>query len=169
MSESHEPSTGVIAKVVGDCERYWRATGVPGRRIADMKLELTQHLAEATTNGRKVESVIGGDLAEFAETWAAEYRSGAPSSAWEDVRSGRNALRQSVRREFIGYGLSVVVVVAGVAIAASGGDRVENETWRWLWTGLALAMGSARFSPPASSCCPLRSAPLLPRFWPGWG
>jgi len=85
--------------------------------------------------------VIGGDLAEFAETWAAEYRAGAPRSAWEDVTSGRNALRLSVRREFIGYGLAVVVVVAGVAIAASGGDRVENETWRWLWTGLALVMG----------------------------
>ena len=130
-----------LNKVVVDCERYWRATGVPGRKIFDMKLELSQHLAEATSNGRKVESVIGGNLAEFAETWAAEYRAGAPSSAWEDVTSGRNALRQSVRREFIGYGLSVVAVVVGVAIAASGGDRVENETWRWLWTGLALVMG----------------------------
>ena len=129
-----------LDKVVIDCERYWRATGVPGRRIADMKLELSQHLAEATSNGRQVESVIGGDLAEFAETWAAEYRAGAPSSAWEEVRSGRTALRQSVRREFIGYGLAAVVVVAGVAIA-SGGERVENETWRWLWTGLALVMG----------------------------
>jgi membrane protein implicated in regulation of membrane protease activity/DNA-binding ferritin-like protein (Dps family) len=136
MSEALE-----LNKVVLDCERYWRATGVPGRRIADMKLELSQHLAEATSNGRQVESVIGGDLAEFAETWAAEYRASAPTSAWEDVRSGRAALRQSVRREFIGYGLSVVVVVAGVAIAASGGDRVENETWRWLWTGLAIVMG----------------------------
>ena len=136
MSEALE-----LNKVVLDCERYWRATGVPGRKIADMKLELSQHLAEATSNGRQVESVVGGDLAEFAETWAAEYRSGAPSSAWEDVRSGRNALRQSVRREFIGYGLAVVVVVAGVAIAASGGERVENETWRWLWTGFALVMG----------------------------
>lgn len=136
MSEALE-----LNKVVIDCERYWRATGVPGRKIADMKLELSQHLAEATSNGRQVESVIGGDLAEFAETWAAEYRSGAPRSAWEDVRSGRNALRQSVRREFIGYGLAVVVVVAGVAIAASGGERVENDTWRWLWTGFALVMG----------------------------
>ncbi len=106
-----------------------------------MKLELSQHLAEATSNGRKIESVIGGDLAEFAETWAAEYRDGAPRSAWEDVTSGRDALRRSVRREFIGYGLSAVAVVAGVAIAASGGERVENETWRWLWTGLAVVMG----------------------------
>ena len=54
-----------------------------------MKLELSQHLAEATSNGRRIESVIGGDLAEFAETWAAEYRDGAPRSAWEDVTSGR--------------------------------------------------------------------------------
>jgi membrane protein implicated in regulation of membrane protease activity len=130
-----------LPRVVLECERYWRATGVPGRKIADMKLELSQHLAEATSNGRKVESVIGGNLADFAETWAAEYRVGVPSSAWEDVKSGRTALRQSVRREFIGYGLSVVAVVAGVAIAASGGDQVENETWRWLWTGLALVMG----------------------------
>ena len=130
-----------LNKVVADCERYWRATGVPAPRIADMKLELSQHLAEATSNGRRIESVIGGDLAEFAETWAAEYRAGAPTSAWEDVTSGRDALRRSVRRELMGYGLSAVAVVAGVAIAARGGGPVDNETWRWLWTGMAVAMG----------------------------
>jgi len=135
------PDALELNKVVIDCERYWQETGVPGRRIADMKLELSQHLAEATSNGRQIESVIGGDLAEFAETWAAEYRDRAPRSAWEDVTTGRHALRRTVRREFIGYGLAAVAVVAGVAIAASGGERVENETWRWLWTGLALAMG----------------------------
>ena len=141
MSESLEPSTGVIAKAVDDCERYWRATGVPGRRIAEMKLELSQHLAEAISNGRRIETVTGGDRAEFAETWAAEYRVGAPSSAWDDVASGRDALRRSVRRELIGYGLAAVTVMTGVAIAARGGEPVENETWRWLWTGLSVAMG----------------------------
>lgn len=135
------PDALELNKVVIDCERYWRETGVPGRTIADMKLELSQHLVEATSNGRKIESVIGGDLAEFAETWAAEYRDRAPRSAWEDVTTGRSALRRTVRREFIGYGLSVVAVVAAVALATSGGERLENETWRWLWTGLSLVMG----------------------------
>lgn len=141
MPESFDLDRGVIAKVVSDCERYWRATGVPGRKITDMKMELSQHLTEATSNGRRIDSVTGGDLAEFAETWAAEYREGAPRAAWEDVTSGRNALRRTVRREFIGYGLSILAVVAGVAIAASEGERVDNETWRWLWTGFALVMG----------------------------
>ena len=135
------PEALELNKVVADCERYWRETGVPGRRIAEMKLELSQHLVEATSNGRQIESVIGGDLAEFAETWAAEYRERAPRSAWEDVTTGRSALRRTVRREFIGYGLSVVAVVTAVALATSGGETVENETWRWLWTGLAIVMG----------------------------
>lgn len=85
--------------------------------------------------------MVGTDLAEFAETWASEYRERAPQSAWEEVASGRNALKRSQRHELVGYGLAVVAVVAAIAVAASGGDQVENETWRWLWTGLAVVMG----------------------------
>ena len=63
-----------LNKVVADCELYWRTTRVPGRRIADMKLELSQHLAEATSNGRKIESVIGA-------TWPSLPRPGRPNTA----------------------------------------------------------------------------------------
>ena len=128
-------------QVVSDCERYWRATGVPRRALADMRLQLEQHLTDAQTEGRSLSDVIGPDLAEFAETWAAEYRERAPASAWDEVTSGRHARRRSQRRELAGYALAAGAVVAAVAIASSGGERVENETWRWLWTGLAVVMG----------------------------
>ncbi|MGH8928526.1 MAG: NfeD family protein [Acidimicrobiia bacterium] len=130
-----------LNRVVSDCERYWRQTGVPGWRIVDMKLELHRHLFDATSDGRAVESVIGSNLAEFAETWASEYRDRLPDSAWEEVASGRTALKQTQRRELIGYGLATVAVMAAVAAGANGGEQVENEIWRWLWTGLAVVMG----------------------------
>lgn len=130
-----------LNRVVMDCERYWKETGVPGRTLAEMKLELSQHLSEATIAGRSIEAVVGGNLADFAETWASEYRDRVPASAWDEVTSGKTASNRSNRRDLVASSLAGVAVVAAVALAANGGESVDNETWRWLWTGLALVMG----------------------------
>lgn len=129
-----------VARVVENCERYWRETGVPHRASREMKMQLEEHLRSATANGRPVESVIGMSLADFAETWASEYRL-RPTASWEDVTSGRTGRSRAARRELTGYGAGVTLVVAAVALAANGGDQVENDVWRWLWTALAVVMG----------------------------
>jgi membrane protein implicated in regulation of membrane protease activity len=105
-----------------------------------MKMQLEEHLRSATANGRPVESVIGMSLADFAETWASEYRL-RPTASWEDVTSGRTGRSRAARRELTGYGAGVTLVVAAVALAANGGDQVENDVWRWLWTAFAVVMG----------------------------
>jgi membrane protein implicated in regulation of membrane protease activity len=105
-----------------------------------MKLELSQHLIEATADGRRVEEVIGNDLPDFAESWAVEYRERAPLGAWEDVATGRAASRRANRRDLWASSIGGAAVLAAVALAASGGESVDNEVWRWLWTGLALVM-----------------------------
>jgi membrane protein implicated in regulation of membrane protease activity len=136
VAEALDPS-----RVVADFERYWRETGVPHGALVEMRLQLEQHLTEARDEGRSLSEVIGPSLAEFAETWASEYRDRAPASAWDEVTSGRTARRRSERRQLVLYALAVVAVVAAVAIGSSGGERVDNEIWRWLWTGLAVVMG----------------------------
>lgn len=129
-----------LSRVLMECERYWRETGVPWRAVSEMKLELSQHLIEATADGRSAEAVFGRNLAEFAESWASEYRDRAPASAWDDVASGRTASSRANRRELVALSAAGVLVVAAVALAANGGEPVDNETWRWLWTGLAVVM-----------------------------
>jgi hypothetical protein len=61
-------------RVVRACERYWKRTGVPRDRIAEMRAELETHLHEAAVEGRPVESVVGPDVTAFAEGWAREFR-----------------------------------------------------------------------------------------------
>lgn len=129
-----------LQRVVDSCERYWRETGVPGRASTEMRLQLEEHLNSATASGRPIESVIGANLAEFAENWASEYRL-RPTATWDDVKSGRTGRDRAARRELIAYAAGITLVVAAVALAANGGDQLENDVWRWLWTGLAVVMG----------------------------
>lgn len=77
--------TADLERVVRDCSRYWKRTGVPRDRIAEMRAELEAHLREAVSEGRSVESVVGRDPSGFAEEWAREFR--PPVIA----RSGRRA------------------------------------------------------------------------------
>ena len=133
-----------ITRIVADCVRYWRETGVPRKAVEEMRIELEQHLLAADEEGRPPERVVGPDLAEFAESWAAEHRS-SPSVSWSDVESGRSARNRLSRNATVVYALGTVSLVAGVIAGAqlSGGDSVENEIWRWFWTILAVAAAVA--------------------------
>jgi len=133
---------GDVNRLVEDCARYWTEAGLPRRRVAEMRLELTQHLEAAAAEGRDPESVVGPDIAKFAETWAAAFKpAGSELPTWEEVMSGQTGAARRIRRELVALAFGVVALVAAVAVAGKGGDPVENELWRWLWTGLAVVMG----------------------------
>ncbi len=127
------------AKVMAEIERYWLETGLSTETVAEMRGELKQHLIEAELHGRDINDVIG-DRAAFAEGWAAANR-GREVASWADVQSGRIRRKKETRREMVLYGSGAVALVAAVAVAAQGGNDVDNELWRWLWTLFAIALG----------------------------
>lgn len=127
------------AHAIGDAGRYWLEAGLSHDKVEEMQSELDLHLAEAEADGRSVDEVIG-DLANFAEGWAAAVR-GRPVDSWSDVRSGKTRRRKETRREMILYGSGAAALVAAVAVATQGGSDVDNELWRWLWTVFAIALG----------------------------
>lgn len=137
--------SGDVARIVADCERYWRETRVPRRAIPEMRLELERHLIEATADGRTITDVIGYDLAAFAESWASEFRTGrVDRTTWDDVTTGRAARRQANRRTLLTYTTGALLLVAGTVVGtglAGGGERVDNEIWRWFWTIFAIGFG----------------------------
>lgn len=140
------PDRAEVTKIVADCVRYWRETGVPRRAIDDMRFELEQHLVEASDEGTSADRVVGDDPALFAESWAAEYRRGNPSVSWSDVTSGRLDHMRSRRRSALGSAGGVVALVAGVIAGTSlrGGDtEMANDLWQWIWTILAVAAAIA--------------------------
>lgn len=129
-----------IDAVVADCVRYWKASGLSTRVVAEMRAQLEQHLVEASFAGRTPESVVGPDTAAFAMEWAAAEGPGTDLPAWDDVFRRR-------RRTFEWTDLLMLVVVAGaiaVGLAVRGeGDSMDNETWQWIWVGAALFLGFA--------------------------
>jgi len=127
------------ARVVTEVERYWLETGLPLESVSEMRHELEQHLVEAERDGRTVEDVVG-DLAAFAEGWAAARR-GRSVGSWADFQSGRTRRRKETRRELILYGSGAVALVAAAAVASQGGSDVDNDLWRWLWTIFAVVLG----------------------------
>lgn len=130
-----------IARVVADCERYWTETGVPRRAVAEMRLELELHLAEAVADGRNVDTVLGADLPSFAESWASEYRTAQPPGRWDEIVRGEMKTKRTRRRELAAYVIGAATLVVAAAVAGrQGGSDVENEIWRWLWTGFAVVM-----------------------------
>ncbi len=140
------PDRAEITRVVADCVRYWRETGVPRRAIEEMRLELEQHLVEAEADGRSPARVVGTDPADFAESWASEYRKGSNSVSWSDATSGRLEADRIRRRTAWAYTAGGVALVAGVAVGTQlsgrGGD-VDSEMWRWVWTILAVVAAVA--------------------------
>lgn len=127
--------------VLVEIDRFWRETRVPPKAIAEMRLELEQHLDEAAAEGRSLQDVIGADPAGFAESWAAEHRRRTYSTAtWHDVQTGKTQRDRETRRDTTLMGIGAVALVAAAAVAGQGGDNVDNEIWRWLWTGFAVAL-----------------------------
>ena len=129
-----------VQQIVNDCEQYWRTTGVPRQVTADMKAELSAHLHEALDAGKSIETVVGTDLAQFAETWAAAYRGPADPTAWRAA-----ARRSTTRREiWSAWGWLSVVAVA-ILILITVGPKEDNmddlEVWRWIWVGAFVVLG----------------------------
>ena len=101
-------------------------------------LELESHLHEASAAGKDPSTVVGSDLAAFAETWASEYRSPAAAEAWQRIQRRES----QTRSRLIGAGLTTV----GLATIAIGfmtkEEAVEDiEFWLWLWVGAAVVLG----------------------------
>lgn len=127
--------------VVADIERYWRETGVPRSAVVEMRSELVQHLTEAKADGRGVSDVVGDDPGQFAESWAASFRSRRPGTAsWTEVQTGAASFNRRTRREMAYYAIGIAAVIAAVAVAGQGGNEVDNEIWRWMWTIFAVVM-----------------------------
>jgi membrane protein implicated in regulation of membrane protease activity len=127
-----------INKIVSDCERYWLETRVPRSVSTAMKLELESHLYEAAAAGKDPAAVVGTDLASFAESWAAEYRSPATAETWQRIQR-----RQSQTRSRL---TAAGLTAAGLATIAVGfmtkEETVEDiEFWLWLWVGAAVVLG----------------------------
>lgn len=128
-----------IYEIVADCERYWRGTKVPRSRVRDMATELQSHLLEATAAGKDPVAVVGPDLAEFAETWASEYRGPATPDSWRRVNR-----RATTRKEIMsayGWLAGAALLVALIAVVGPKENKVDIELWRWVWIGAAIILG----------------------------
>jgi membrane protein implicated in regulation of membrane protease activity len=135
--------TGDLARIAADCDRYWRENGVPRRARTQMRLELEQHLAAASAEGRPATAVTGPNIERFAQEWAAAQGHGDTKTSWDDIQTGAADFRRMSRRTAVTYGLGMLALMAGVIAGslAQGGNDVDNETWRWVWTLLAIGMG----------------------------
>ncbi len=123
-----------IDQIVDECARYWRDTGVPSERVGEMRDELADHLTEATAAGQTVDSVVGIDLAVFAEAWAAAYRGSARVNRREDERTWSSAIWIWLTIGLLG------IAFAAVAILAPKGADVDAEQWRWIWIAAAVIL-----------------------------
>lgn len=135
---------GDVSRVVAECDRYWRDTGVPPAAAAEMRLELEQHLQAAVADGRSIEDVIGLDVHEFAEAWAAEWRTASTATPPQGAPPAKTG---GSRAYTWAYVIGGIALVAGVVVGAtltgrdSGGSNVDEQVWQWLWTIGALVMG----------------------------
>ncbi len=123
-----------VDRVVNECARYWRDTGVPSERVGEMSDELTDHLTEATTAGQSVDDVVGADLAVFAEAWAAAYRGSATVNRHKDEQGHSSTIWIWLTIGLLG------IAFAAVVILAPRGESVDVEQWRWIWVGAAVIL-----------------------------
>ena len=128
-----------IDRTVADCEQFWLQTGVPRRMVAEMKAELSAHLHEAIAAGKGMETVIGTDLAEFAESWAIEHRGPTSDKAWK--ASQRKQEWTDIRAAY-GWMAGVVALIVILIAFGPKEDSVEDiEVWRWIWVGAFVVLG----------------------------
>ncbi len=66
--------TREIRRTVRRVKNYWYRAGVPRKVRRDKAEELHAHLLEAVNDGRRVEDVVGRDVAAFASEWAQAER-----------------------------------------------------------------------------------------------
>lgn len=128
-----------IGRILADCERYWLETRVPRSVSNAMKLELESHLYEAAAAGKSPASVVGEDLAQFAESWASEFRSPAAAEAWRRVQQQQS----STRGRLLSLGLTAAGLITVAVGLATKEKAVDDYTqfWLWLWVGAAVVMG----------------------------
>lgn len=125
-----------VERVVTECERYWRSTGVPDAAVDDMNVELTSHLNEARAEGKTIQDVVGPDLAAFAEEWAAEHR---PRRATKPPSPPKTTKTRSNSWMWITIGFAVVAFAALVIVIPKE-DTVDAENWQWIWVVAAVIL-----------------------------
>src|SRR5260221_10341061 len=63
-----------IADLAEACAGYWELRGIARASSHEMRLELEQHLQQATRDGKSLEAVLGPNPLAFAEAWAREMQ-----------------------------------------------------------------------------------------------
>src|SRR6266567_5780078 len=63
-----------IADLAEACAGYWELRGIARASSNEMRLELEQHLQQATRDGKSLEAVLGPNPLAFAEAWAREMQ-----------------------------------------------------------------------------------------------
>jgi membrane protein implicated in regulation of membrane protease activity len=103
-----------------------------------MKLELESHLYEASAAGKDPATVVGNDLAQFAESWASEFRSPATAATWQHIQ--QRASRTNGR--LLAAGLTAAGLITIAVGLLTKEDSVDDiQFWLWLWVGAAVVLG----------------------------
>lgn len=132
-------------RIVEECVHYWTDTGVPSPAVAEMSQELDEHLRAAEADGREVQTVVGDDIAGFAEAWAAERRS-TTTPVPEDTVADDDPTDNSMRRSMALAGIGIVAMIVALVLVPVDGGTDENDAWRWVWTIGAVVMSLAEIA-----------------------
>lgn len=140
--EVHVSTDRSATELAADCERYWLETRVPRKTAGEMRAELEQHLDEALSEGKAPSTVVGPDVAAFAEAWASEQRSRTSGDlpSWQEVKSGVAEQNRNSRFSLLVYLVGVAAVTAFGYWIGKGDEGMDFEVWRWVWTVLAVVM-----------------------------
>jgi membrane protein implicated in regulation of membrane protease activity len=129
-------------QVVERCRTYWLSSGVDRDLVSDMALELRSHIQEATSAGKTIDSVVGGDLEAFAEDWASAYGASTTPPAATPPSPPHTGANTATVGLWLGA-LAIVAIVTAVAFLAPNDSAMEKGTWAtvWLVAAALLAVG----------------------------